>query len=150
MNEDNPQNYNKLFTVGEFIDINDDLIINGDNVIVKNFNSKYVFDNTEDSNKTFSYDDFNNNDIIILKSSTGTGKTTAISNHIKRCFEEQPEIKLLCITPIKSLASQLHLNFDNINCCFTRMKQETIKKNMNYLKLEPLPFVLIALYLLNI
>ena len=59
-----------------------------------------------------------NNEIIILQSSTGTGKTTAVSNHIKRCFEEQPEIKLLCITPIKSLASQLHLNFNNVNCCF--------------------------------
>ena len=44
-------------------------------------------------------------------------KKTAISKHIKRCYEEQPESKLLCITPIKSLAQQLHLNFNNVNCC---------------------------------
>ena len=37
---------------------------------------------------------------------------------IAKYFEEDPETKLLCVTPIKSLATQLHLNFKNVNCCF--------------------------------
>ena len=62
LKEDNSIIYTKLFTASEFLDINDDLIIN-DNYIIKDINSKYVFDNTEKIKNTFSYDDFYNNDI---------------------------------------------------------------------------------------
>ena len=47
----------------------------------------------DDQNQESVVNDFNDDNIIILQSCTGTGKTTAISKHIKRCFEEQPEAK---------------------------------------------------------
>ena len=136
------QKYNKIFVINDFIDINDDLQITGDNVINKNLNSKYVFDENEHINNTFSYSDFTDNDIIILQSCTGTGKTTAISSHIKTHFEEQPDSKLLCITPIKSLVQQLPLNF----LVSIKLRQGAIKKTRNYLRLVLLLFVLILSY----
>jgi len=73
-------------------------------------NNKYVF-NENDQETTFNYNHFKNNDTIIIKSCTGTGKTTATAKHIKTYIEEHDRTKILCITNKVTLTDQIYKSF---------------------------------------
>ena len=68
-------------------------------------NHKYLFDENYD-NDQFDYNTFKNNETIIIKSTTGTGKTTSTAKHIKQQLEERKNLKILCIVTRKSLTNQ--------------------------------------------
>ena len=54
---------------------------------MKHINRKYLYD-TNDTNPMFSYDDFLNNNSIVIQSCTGTAKTTATAEHISTYIKE--------------------------------------------------------------
>ena len=75
-------------------------------------NNKYIFDETKEE-ETFNYNLFTKHNTIIIKSCTGTGKTTAIAKHVSRCISENKEIKLLTITNKIALSEQHFRSFSN-------------------------------------
>ena len=60
---------------------------------------------------TFTYDLFDRHDTIILQSSTGTGKTTAVANHIANM--EEHSYNLLTITTRTTLCDQHITSFND-------------------------------------
>lgn len=81
---------------------------------IKNINSKYVFDTSQDNNNIFSYDDFINNSNIIIKSGTGTGKTSTIAKHYKRLKETDPDLKIITLTNMIALSAQHVQSFKDV------------------------------------
>ena len=77
-------------------------------------NNKYLYDETQ-KNKTFNYKMFKDYETIIIKSCTGTGKTTAISKHVEQYMKDHPEMKILTITNKRTLSDQHMEDFKNIN-----------------------------------
>ncbi len=51
---------------------------------VKVIDNKFLYPEGGDENNMFAYEDFVRHDTIVIKSCTGTGKTTAIAMHYKR------------------------------------------------------------------
>ena len=76
-------------------------------------NEPFVYDKACE-NKQYTYKMFTKYDTSIIKSITGTGKTTAISKHVQRFMKENQQTKLLSITARQSLSSQHVLSFKNI------------------------------------
>ena len=75
---------------------------------------KHVFDEKAQAS-TLNYDTFVKHDTIIIKSCTGTGKTTAVARHAKRYIEQNPKTKLLTITTRTTLSDQHQLSFSETN-----------------------------------
>ena len=78
------------------------------------FNQKYVYDK-ECKHKQFKYRYYKNYSTIILKSTTGTGKTSAISQHTQTYLKQNINNKFLTITARQSLSDQHQDSFKNIN-----------------------------------
>jgi hypothetical protein len=76
-------------------------------------NERFVF-HENCSGKQFKYKYFKDYDTCIIKSITGTGKTTAVAAHTKQYMKENPETKLLSITARQSLSAQHVLSFKGI------------------------------------
>ena len=57
----------------------------------------------------------NNHKYIIIKSPTGTRKTTIISEEMKRLLKENNKLKFITITPRETLSEQHLTNFKNLN-----------------------------------
>jgi len=70
------------------------------------FNETYVSDGLD-------YDTFESHDTIIIKSCTGTGKTTCIANHMEQYMDQ--DTKFLSIVTRTSLADQHQKSFEAIN-----------------------------------
>ena len=112
--------------IDKYIKINYDAIYNFNNVEYLEYNSKYVCDKEDPlilkkfkkivSNEKIQldYNKFTNNETIILKSDTGTGKTSAIAKHVKKLMDNEPDIKFLSIVDRRSLALQHKKNFKDI------------------------------------
>ena len=77
------------------------------------FNHKFVFDRRNKAN-TYNYHHFEDHSTSIIKSCTGTGKTTAIANHMKRYMKTNKRAKLLSITTRTTLSDQHVLSFQQI------------------------------------
>jgi hypothetical protein len=75
---------------------------------------KHVFDEKAQAS-TLNYDTFVKHDTVIIKSCTGTGKTTAVARHAKRYIEQNPKTKLLTITTRTTLSDQHQLSFSETN-----------------------------------
>lgn len=78
-------------------------------------NNKFIFD--EDYEKEqFNYDVFNKYDTIIIKSTTGTGKTSNTAKHIYKLLSETDgEYKFMSIINLISLSHQHLKSFEHIN-----------------------------------
>ena len=63
----------------------------------------------------WSYEDFCQHDIHILKSTTGTGKTTAVATHMVQYMKEHPCVMFLTLTARQTLSSQHKKSFKSIN-----------------------------------
>lgn len=68
-------------------------------------NNRYLYDETQ-KNKTLSYKMFKDYEAIIIKSCTGTGKTTAVSKHVEQYMKENPEMQIIAITHKRTLSDQ--------------------------------------------
>ena len=80
-----------------------------------NFYDNTKTENNERVSNIWNYEDFLNNDIHIIKSTTGTGKTTATAQHVEKYIKENPNIKFLTLTARQTLSQQHKQNFKNIN-----------------------------------
>ena len=81
---------------------------------MKTINTKYTYDKNNFSKEQFIYDDFNDNETIIIKSCTGTGKTTATTQHIAK-YITNTKYKVLSIVNLITLAGQHEESFNKAN-----------------------------------
>jgi len=77
------------------------------------FNHPFVYDRSNKTN-TYNYHHFEDHSTSIIKSCTGTGKTTAIANHMKTYMNTDKKAKLLSITTRTTLSYQHVLSFQLI------------------------------------
>lgn len=70
--------------------------------------NKYIFDN-EYKGEQFNFNIFEQHDTIIIKSTTGTGKTSNTANHIKKYMEDKPHLKVL------SLIDRICLSYQHLD-----------------------------------
>jgi len=77
-------------------------------------NNKYLFIDGYDKEQ-LNYDIFHKHDTIIIKSSTGTGKTTCVASHIESYIKNYNDIHFLSLTTRRTLSDQHILSFKNIN-----------------------------------
>ena len=77
-------------------------------------NNTFLYNN-EYTGEQFNEEIFLNYDTIIIKSTTGTGKTTATARHVETYFKTNPHLKFLSIVNLKTLASQHAESFKCIN-----------------------------------
>ena len=76
-------------------------------------NNKYLFCQGYDKPQ-LTYDLFNKHDTLIIKSCTGTGKTTSIATHIENYIMNNQATKFLSITTRRTLSEQHEFTFKNI------------------------------------
>jgi hypothetical protein len=118
------------------------------------FNQKYVYDSNCDS-KQFKYKYFKGYDTIVLKSTTGTGKTSAVAQHVEKYMSENVDSKFLTITARQSLSDQHQESFKNISMAnyqdtdIVKKRAATICVN-SLLQLEELPKEAISKYIIYI
>lgn len=93
-------------------------------------NHKYLYD---ENNKecSFNYDLFKDNETIIIKSCTGTGKTTATAKHCRQYMTENPNIKLFTITDKITLSDQHYESFNNNNINIVHYRNINNRFNTN-------------------
>jgi hypothetical protein len=77
---------------------------------IKTINNNFLLNGNENLNNC-SYDDFLKNDTLIIQSCTGTGKTSAISKHIKEYIKNEPRTKIISLITRKTLEPQHIKNF---------------------------------------
>ena len=65
--------------------------------------------NINNNHGAISYEMFKNNEVLIIKSCTGTGKTSCIAKYTKNMMQTDPEIKILTITD-KIILSIQHID----------------------------------------
>ena len=73
-----------------------------------------------------SYEDFEKHETIIIQSSTGTGKTTAIANLMEKYIQTNKQSKFITLTTRTTLSDQHRLTFKNI-----KLKHYTEVNNLN-------------------
>jgi hypothetical protein len=78
------------------------------NVKTIEMHNKYIFDALYNSTQ-FDFNLFQNNDTIVIKSTTGTGKTSNTANHIKKYMEDKPNLKVL------SLIDRVCLSYQHVD-----------------------------------
>ena len=77
-------------------------------------NEKFVYDESC-KNSQYKYKYFRDYDTSIIKSITGTGKTTAVAQHIQQYKKEDKHIQLISITARQSLSAQHVCSFKELN-----------------------------------
>ena len=93
----------------------------------KDINNKFLFTAGGDDDNMFSYEDFVSHDTIIIKSCTGTGKTTATANHYQRLTETTKGLRFLSIVDKISLSEEHVKAFKKLNMVSYR-ESESISK----------------------
>ena len=77
-------------------------------------NHRHVYDERA-TGKTFDYELFRRHSTVVLRSCTGTGKTTAVAKHMGRYMVEHPKARLLSVTTRTTLCDQHALSFKELN-----------------------------------
>lgn len=95
-----------------------------ENVKILNMTNKYLFDKTH-TGEQFNEETFLNYDTIIIKSTTGTGKTTATARHVENFLKDNRGYKFLSIVNLKTLATQHLKSFSGLNA----VSYEDVKMN---------------------
>jgi Cdc6-like AAA superfamily ATPase len=93
----------------------------------KVIDNKFLFTAGGDDANMFSYEDFVNHDTIVIKSCTGTGKTTATANHYQRLTETTKGLRFLSIVDKISLSEEHVKALKQINMVSYR-ETESISK----------------------
>ena len=83
---------------------------------IKKFNMDhhYLYDEGK-ADRSFNYNLFKDHETIIIKSCTGTGKTTSIAKHCRRYMTEYRDVKLFTITDKITLSDQHFESFQQQN-----------------------------------
>jgi len=79
-----------------------------------NMNNKYIFDENY-KGEQLTQDIFNSSKTIIIKSTTGTGKTSNISKFTEKYMKDKPRLKFMSLVNLITLANQHTENFKNID-----------------------------------
>ena len=82
---------------------------------VDNFYCKKIDDSKQYVSDIWHYQDFEEFDTIIIKSCTGTGKTTATAQHVEQYLKQHPQCNFLTLTTRTTLSDQHANSFSNIN-----------------------------------
>ena len=135
LKKDNPPIYEKIFLKDvEFIDFteSDKLDLRAFEE-VKTINNKFLYTTDTDVTNIFNYQNFRNNDTLIIESATGTGKTTAVAHHLYEYimgeYVEHTHLKFLSITP-RQILSEQHINsFKDVNCISYKNKRNEKQDN---------------------
>jgi|688.fasta_scaffold09539_17 hypothetical protein len=88
-------------------------------------NNKYLYD-AKHTGEQFDEKIFYDYSTIIIKSTTGTGKTSSTAQHVEKYFKSNNEYKFLSIVNLKTVASQHLENFKKIN--IISYEDEKLKK----------------------
>ena len=119
LKKDNPTIYNKLFLKDvEFIDFdeNEKKLKLNETDIKKEINNKYLYTTDSDGgDNILNYNNFCDNETIIIESTTGTGKTTTIASHLYE-YTKNNNLKFLSITPREILTEQHVESFKTVKC----------------------------------
>jgi hypothetical protein len=62
----------------------------------------------------YTYEIFENYDVHIIQSTTGTGKTTAVARNVRRYLKQNKNTKFMTITDKRSLSTQHMVSFNDI------------------------------------
>jgi hypothetical protein len=84
--------------------------LSNNNKPTKTINNKYLLTKDNDNNN-LSYTDFLINDTLIIKSCTGTGKTSTIAKHIKEYIKTEPRTRIISLITRRTLEPQHQKNF---------------------------------------
>ena len=84
--------------------------------IKKEINNKYLYTTDSDGgDNILNYNNFCDNETIIIESTTGTGKTTTIASHLYE-YTKNNNLKFLSITPREILTEQHVESFKTVKC----------------------------------
>lgn len=103
----------KIDKINKYKKINYDISKN-ETIKYIEYNNKYVFDKSYEDNQ-YDYKTFEKYDTVILKACCGTGKTTAVAEHVEQYMKENPDYKFVSIVDRRTLAEQHMKSFKNIN-----------------------------------
>ena len=88
-------------------------------------NNKYIYDEQYEGDQ-FTQDIFNKYHTIIIKSTTGTGKTSNTARHVEQYMRDKPELKFLSLIDRITLSHQHKQTFKNLNA----VSYQDEKRNM--------------------
>lgn len=91
-----------------------------------------LYDEEQTMDKIYNYNNLVNNDTIIIKSCTGTGKTTGNAKLIRKYMNEKPHIKLLTIISRVSLGHQIVSAFKHQDIDLKNYKHNKFRVGQNY------------------
>jgi hypothetical protein len=111
------------------------------NTIINDIKCDKITMNNKYLSQQFSYDTFKKYDTIIIKSCTGTGKTTTVANHFSNYFLQNKNYKMLSIITRRSLTNQHIKTFKDFNIELISYENKNIK---NFIKI--ILFVVSILY----
>ena len=97
---------------------------------ILNMNSKFLYDENNNGDQ-MTQKIFNEYETIIIKSTTGTGKTSNISKFTAQYMKNRPELKFLSLVNLISLSKQHLSNFKNINLMSYEDKENLNKEEHN-------------------
>jgi Tfp pilus assembly pilus retraction ATPase PilT len=67
-------------------------------------------------NDALTFEEFDKNDVIVLlTSTTGTGKSTSVAKHMHSYLQKNPNTRFLSIVALRALARQHMITFSDIN-----------------------------------
>ena len=102
------------------------------NIEKKEMNHYRLHDQDNKDILQYTYDDLNNNDTVILKSCTGTGKTTANAILLKQYLKENEDLRLLTIISRVSLGYQIINSFKEKDILIDDYKTKNFIFGNNY------------------
>ena len=114
----------KIDKIKKYKKISYDISTNN-NIDYIDYNNKYVYD-ASFNDVQYDYDLFEKYDSVIVKACCGTGKTTAVAQHVKKYMDQNPGTKFLSIVDRESLADQHAKSFKSLNI-----------EHYKYTKIEP-------------
>jgi hypothetical protein len=101
-----------------------------DDIPMMTMNNKYIYDENY-KGEQFNQETLNKYDTIIIKSTTGTGKTSNTARHVEQYIKDHSEYKFMSIINLITLSHQ-HLNsFKNINIVSYENKGDLNKEDNN-------------------
>jgi hypothetical protein len=103
----------KIDKIKKYKKISYDISTNN-NIDYIEYNNKYVYD-VSFNDVQYDYDIFEKYDTVIVKACCGTGKTTGVSQHVKKYMDANPGTKFLSIVDRETLADQHAKSFSSLN-----------------------------------
>lgn len=101
-----------------------------ENIPMITMNNKYIYDEHY-KGEQFNKEIFNKYDTIIIRSTTGTGKTSNTARHVEEYIKDHSEYKFMSLVNLRTLSHQHKQTFKNINIVSYENKDELNKEDNN-------------------